>query len=175
MEKNQGKTTIQPKHAGGRPLEYTKEIGDLICELVSIHGMGLKRLCKEYEALPSHTTIKRWRHKIEAFRAQYAQAKIDQADILAEECLEIADDLVNNMYQQNVVEDEEHDHYKIDNGIVNCARLRIDARKWLASKLLPKQYGDKLLLEQKTEENEKLKEQLLALRADLDEKHQKDF
>lgn len=175
MEENQGNLPTKPKHPGGRPLEYTKEMGDLICELVSTHGMGLKRLCKEYKELPSHTTIKRWRYKIVEFRTQYAQAKIDQADILAEECLEIADELENNAYQPNVVEDEEDDHYKIDNGIVNCARLRIDTRKWLASKLLPKQYGDKLLLEQKTEENEELKRELLALRAELDERNRKEF
>lgn len=175
MEENQGSALSKPKRGVGRPSEYTKEVGDLICELVSTHGMGLKRLCSEYKELPSHTTIKRWRYKIVEFRAQYAQAKIDQADVLAEECLEIADELMNDAYQPNVVENEDDDHLKIDNGLVNCARLRIDTRKWLASKLLPKQYGDKLLLEQKTEENEQLKEELRALRDKLDEANKREF
>ena len=28
--------------------------------------------------------------------------------------------------------------------MVQAARLRVDARKWIASKVLPKQYGDRL-------------------------------
>lgn len=55
------------------------------------------------------------------------------------------------------------------------SRIRIDTRKWLACKLLPKQYGDKIQLEQKTEENEKLKEELIELRAKLDAQNRKDY
>jgi hypothetical protein len=53
--------------------------------------------------------------------------------------------------------------------------LRIDTRKWLASKLLPKQYGDKVIIEQKTEENEKLMSEILELRKKLEAKNKKDY
>jgi hypothetical protein len=155
MQKNLEKKEEKPKNKNGRPLEYTKQVGNLICELVATHPLGLPSICRMYEGLPSAKTIQRWRHKVADFRLNYAHAKVEQADLLAEECLQIADDST----PENVAVD----------------RLRVDSRKWLASKLLPKQYGDKLLLEQKTEENEKLKEELLALRATLDEANKKAF
>lgn len=155
MEENQGNLPTKPKHAGGRPSEYTKERGDLICELIATHDCGIPTLCRRYSDLPDQATVWRWRYQFEEFRNKYAQAKMIQADILAEQCLQISDESTP----------EE----------VGVDRLRVDTRKWLASKLLPKQYGDKLLLEQKTEENEELKRELLALRAELDKRNKKEF
>jgi len=123
------------KNKGGRPLEYTQKMGDYICELVSSTGHGLLKLTKLYPELPDKMTINRWRHRLPQFRSQYALAKLEQADILAEECLEIADDDSNdtkiNFDGTEVCNTE----------FIARARLRVDTRKWLASKLLPKQYG----------------------------------
>lgn len=119
----------------GRPLDYTQEMGDYICELVSSTGHGLLKLTKLYPELPDKMTINRWRHRVPEFRAQYALAKLEQADILAEECLEIADD---DTFDTRTNEDG----YEVCNTeFIARARLRVDTRKWLASKLLPKQYG----------------------------------
>ena len=85
----------------------------------------------------------------------YARAKLQQADILAEQCLEIADDCNSNNYATSQIE--------------------IDTRKWLASKLLPKQYGDKYILDQKSEEDDKLNEEIRQLRKNLDAKNRKDY
>jgi len=148
-------TTKKLKHAGGRPLEYTKEMGDKICELVATHSIGLPTLCKMYPEIPSDKTIQRWRNRVDGFRLNYAHAKLKQADLLAEECLEIADNSTAESFCRD--------------------RLRIDTRKWLASKLLPKQYGDKMLIEQKTEENEQLKAELIELRAKLDDENKREF
>lgn len=119
----------------GRPLEYTKEMGDHICELVSSTGYGLLKLTKLYPELPDKTTINRWRYRNESFRTQYAQAKITQADILAEECLEIADDS-----SRDSIYDKDGNEI-CNTEFIARSRLRVDTRKWLASKLLPKQYG----------------------------------
>lgn len=154
MQKKQKKTQDKPKNPGGRPSSYTKEQGDLICEIVATTSKGLSKIC-DCINFPHESTVRRWRLEHEEFSAKYARAKILQADILAEECLEIADDSTS------------------ENATVD--RLRIDTRKWLASKLLPKQYGDKLLLEQKTEENEQLKEELRDLRDKLNEANKMEF
>lgn len=61
-------------------------------------------------------------------RERYARARTAQAHLLAEECVEIADTDIDP----------------------NRARVRVDARKWFASKVLPKVYGDKLQLEDVT-------------------------
>lgn len=34
-----------------------------------------------------------------------------------------------------------------DNSVVNAARLQIDTRKWVASKLMPRRYGERVTLE----------------------------
>lgn len=165
MSKNKQKS----KGVMGRPLEYTQEMGDLICERIATHSLGVKRLCAKYGDMPAEYTIQRWRYRVPEFRVQYAQAKMIQADLLAEECLEIADDSSGD---ERMTEDGKT---MIDGEFVARSRLRVDTRKWLASKLLPKQYGDKSLLEQKTEENELLKQELITLRAKLNEQNKKEF
>ena len=154
MQKKKGKIRSKVKKILGIPSEYTKEISDLICERVATHDCGLPKLCNLYDDMPALATIQRWRYKNETFRVKYAHAKLLQADLLAEQCLDISD---------NSTPEE-----------VAVARLRVDSRKWLASKLLPKQYGDKLLLEQKNEDNERL-EELKVLRAKLDASNKKDY
>jgi hypothetical protein len=119
----------------GRPTIYTKELADLICELVATHGIGLQKLCHMYSDMPAKITINQWRFKYPDFAAQYAQAKISQIETLVEEILEIADDsscdtIINE--QGNTVCNSE---------FIARSRLRIDTRKWLASKLVPKLYG----------------------------------
>ena len=66
---------------------------------------------------------------------QYAHAKRCQIETFIDEILEIADDS-----SQDVLVNEQ--------GSISCnhefiarSRLRIDTRKWLASKLVPKVYG----------------------------------
>lgn len=124
----------KPKQLG-RPLEYTEEMGQRICELTATHSVGLKKLIEMYPDLPDDMTIQRWRYRVEKFRVSYAQAKIRQADLLAEECLQIADD----SGRDNYINEEGKEVCNTE--WINRARLRIDTRKWLAAKLLPKQYG----------------------------------
>ena len=78
----------------------------------------------------------RW-HCLGAHNDRYARAKADQADFLAEELLEIADDSA---------EDEifTEEGKRLENReFINRSRLRVDTRKWIACKLLPKIYGEK--------------------------------
>lgn len=123
--------------AGGRPTKYNEKIAALICERVATHTCGLNVLCDMYEDLPVKSTVNLWRYKYPEFSAQYAQAKLVQADLLAEECLEIADD----DSRDTKINPETGDEY-LNSEFVARSRLRIDTRKWLAMKLLPKQYGE---------------------------------
>lgn len=121
----------------GRPLEFTQEKADLICELTASHPYGLQKLVRTFPDLPSHFAINTWRVKFPDFNAQYAKAKLKQADLLAEECLDIADE----SHGDSIINS---DGFEVCNTeYIARSRLRIDTRKWLASKLLPKQYGDK--------------------------------
>ena len=65
----------------------------------------------------------------------YTKAREAMADKIFDDILVIADTLPP--IDQNG---------KTDNGAVNHQRLRVDARKWVLSRLLPKKYGDKMEL-----------------------------
>nr|WP_241430770.1 hypothetical protein [Tatumella saanichensis] len=84
----------------------------------------------------------RWIQSFDDFRNQYARAREVQADVLAEEIIEIADDSSGDVI---VDEDgrEQTNHERVAR-----SRLRVDARKWYASKLAPKKYGDRIQHEQ---------------------------
>lgn len=128
---------------GGRPSDYTPEIVSEICELIA-NGMSVREICRA-EHMPDMRTVFRWLAKHDEFRQQYARAREAQADYLAEEILDIADDGQNDWMDRQVapgvfarVQDQE---------AINRSRLRVDARKWIMSKLQPKKYGDKVTQE----------------------------
>lgn len=74
----------------------------------------------------------------EEFSKMYARAKEIRAHVLAEEILSIADDSSGD-YTVNDKGEEVADHENIQR-----SRLRVDTRKWIASKMLPKTYGEKV-------------------------------
>lgn len=127
--------------ARGRPSAYTDALALSICTGIA-EGMSLRSIC-ESESMPNVSTVIRWLASEEYadFCAQYARAREAQADKLAEEVLQIADDGRNDTY----VDDEGRTH--VDHDQIARSRLRVDARKWLASKLAPKRYGDKITQE----------------------------
>jgi hypothetical protein len=64
---------------------------------------------------------------------------------MADEMLEVADDGTNDWMLRRG-SDEEDDLYQLNGEHLQRSRLRVDTRKWLLSKALPKVYGDKLAL-----------------------------
>ena len=114
----------------GRPTDYTKDMADKICEKIA-NGRSLRSICAE-DGVPPMKTIYRWLEANEEFRHQYARAREKQADYFVEEIIEIADSAV------------------AESAAVSNAKLQIDARKWAASKIAPKKYGDKTELDVKS-------------------------
>lgn len=74
------------------------------------------------------------------FSEQYARAREAQADKLAEEALQIADDGRSDTYVDG------DGNVKTDTEVIQRSKLRVDTRKWLASKMAPKKYGDKVAI-----------------------------
>jgi hypothetical protein len=74
---------------------------------------------------------------------QYAKAREAQAEFMADEIMNIADDGTNDWMEQKAP-DGMTAGYKFNGEAVSRSRLRVDARKWVASKLLPKKYGEKI-------------------------------
>lgn len=115
---------------------------DIICERIA-NGESLKSICTD-EGMPDKATVFRWLSANEAMRDKYALAREAQADALFDDILSIADDGSNDWMQKNFGEETRW----VENGeALRRSQLRIDARKWMAGKLRPKKYGDKLDVE----------------------------
>jgi hypothetical protein len=91
------------------------------------------------------STVFKWIRTIPEFSQQYDKAKAESADSLAEEILDIADDGTNDWMERNGKDGEKQTVFNTEH--VQRSRLRVDARKWIASKLKPKKYGDKTEVE----------------------------
>lgn len=125
--------------ARGRPSSYSDDMALYICEQLAI-GRSLRAICAD-DAMPDASTVFRWLDAQPAFREQYARARALQAEHLASEIIEIADDSSGDVRQDadgNVVVDHEH---------IQRSKLRVDTRKWYASKLAPRVYGDRVMTE----------------------------
>ncbi len=105
----------------GRPTDYNEEIAAKICSIIAM-GRSLRSIVSQ-DDMPSMTSVFKWLREKPEFAQQYARAKEEQADSLADELQDIADN---------------------PTGDVQRDRLRVDTRKWIASKLKPKKYGDKV-------------------------------
>lgn len=126
----------------GRPSIYTPEVADAICERL-IGGESLRRICDD-EAMPSRATVLRWlATDHEGFEAKYTQARAAQILGEADDLLEIADNSRNDWMERH----GEDDAGWLANGEnIQRAKLRVATRQWIASKLLPKKYGDRTVI-----------------------------
>lgn len=120
--------------------QFTQELFDEICDRLA-HGESLRKIC-ESDWMPYRSSIYRWLEDDATLRDQYARARDQQADYLAEECVDIADEDPATCIKT----EGDNEIRVIDSAAVAHQRLRIDARKWFASKVAPKKYGDKLEL-----------------------------
>lgn len=118
----------------GAPTKKTQAVMDAICKGIA-DGKSAKAMCGVVGI--DHTTLWDWLAADKEFSNRYARAREDQADVLADELIEIADDGSRDYAVVEGREVVDHDH-------IARSRLRVDARKWVASKLKPKKYGDKL-------------------------------
>ena len=129
---------------GYNPLvAYDQTKADAICASIAA-GLSLRKACALDTEFPAPSTVCLWVLENEKFAEQYARARRLQAELLADEILEIADDGRNDM-----IEVEENGKTRIETNwdCIHRSRIRVDTRKWYLSKVLPKVYGDKLQTE----------------------------
>ncbi len=137
----------EPKKMG-RPPIYDKKVADDLCKLIANSSKGLHHLCK-IPGMPSYDTVMTWlfnannNSDYKDFSDNYARAREAQADFLAFETVELAD---NERRTDTVfVGGESSGVTTSDN--TQRTKQQIETRKWVASKLAPKKYGDKVQTE----------------------------
>jgi hypothetical protein len=121
----------------GRPTLYSQQLADEICDWIA-SGKSLRSFCAQ-DGKPTMQCVMAWlfKDKHPGFIDQYARAREAQAEVHADEINDIADDAMNDVIvtEDGIVKNHE---------LVQRSKLRIDARMWIASRLLPKKYGNKV-------------------------------
>lgn len=132
-----------------RPTDYTAELASEICARMS-DGQSIRTITKA-DDMPSAATIYMWLRAHKEFVEQYEICQQDRAHGLAEESMEIADDGRNDWMERQSSSEKGagvNTGWVLNGEHVQRSRLRIDTRKWYASKLAPKKYGEKIVQEQ---------------------------
>lgn len=135
---------------------YTEEqktkIVDEVCELIE-DGMSARNALNQQKDKIPRKTFYSWIDNDESKRNQYARACEERTHKMADEILEIAD-----FTENDTIETEKGPMPY--NEWINRSKLRVDARKWLMSKMLPKVYGDKI---DHTNDGGKFEQQLMSV------------
>jgi hypothetical protein len=108
---------------------YSPKVAAEICNLIA-EGASLTSIAA-MPGMPPRRTVRTWLAAHPSFEQEYERARRARADALVEEALTIADSV------KGCTEAAE----------VNAARLAVDTRKWLAAKLLPERFGDRVTQE----------------------------
>lgn len=108
----------------GMTSTFTDEIFDNICSKLA-DGESLKSICSK-DGMPDKATFYRWLNDSKDLCDRYARAKDDGSDALADDIQDIAEEVRTGVLDPN------------------AGRVAGDLKKWVASKLKPKKYGDKL-------------------------------
>jgi len=126
----------------GRPSTYRPDVAQAVLELIAA-GKSLRAIAG-IDGMPAPATFIGWvNDDIDGLTERYARARAIAWQIMADEVGDIADDGVNDKFMNadgKVMIDTDH---------INRSRLRVDTRKWLLSKMLPKIYGEKTTVDMK--------------------------
>ena len=122
-----------------RPKKFTAEIQAELLERLAM-GETVSQICAE-EKFPVHSYVFEKAAQDPEFGDKYVRAREIGYLKMAEEILEIADDGRNDWMTKKVGQTE---ITVVDREAVERSKLRLDTRKWLLSKALPKVFGDKL-------------------------------
>jgi hypothetical protein len=134
------------KHPGRPRTLPREEIMARICEIISTSNKSLPntliQLNQEFKIEVASRTVWGWIDSTPEIARDYARAKQAQSEYLVDEMLDIADDIARD--ETEICDASGNVTRKMNNEYVQRSRLRLDTRKWIAAKLKPKKYGEKL-------------------------------
>lgn len=134
-----GPTRFRTSHGKG----YSAPLARKICERI-MQKESLKDITAD-PRMPGMTTVIKWLAdpRLADFREMYYYARRVAAELYVDEIFEIADDGSND-WKPRYDKDGGLIDYVPDQEAIQRSRVRIDARKWFASKMVPRIYGDKV-------------------------------
>lgn len=123
-------------------VDFSPDVGIDVCKHIAA-GKSLRTIAK-IDGMPCASTIMLWASKgskgdeeYAAFAEQYTRAMEARVELMAEEILDISDDGLNDYTKKTKGEEV------VNSDHIQRSRLRVDSRKWLMAKMMPKKYGDK--------------------------------
>lgn len=125
-----------------RPSKFTAAIGAEICERLG-NGEPLAVICRDAH-MAHDSTVRRWADGDEAFALAIADARARGFDIIAAQCLEIANTPVEGV---ETVEKADGAVETRTGDMLGHRKLQIETRLKLLAKWDPKRYGDKQQIE----------------------------
>jgi hypothetical protein len=128
-----------------RPIEWTQDKKDKAIETIfteMAQGKSLRQILDHDDTLPSRRLFYEWMAKDSVLSNHYESISQLRADMMFDEMLEIADDGTNDYMTKEIGDGIEVQVLNTEH--IQRSRLRIDARKWILSKMVPKKFGDKL-------------------------------
>ena len=135
MSKKIQQTSEPPRKVGRPPEPVPKDKANEIIAWIS-DGKTLRDYCRQ-ENSPGFNTVYDWLDKGNDFAVRFARARETGHDVIAEECLSIADDSSDDVeYTQNGP--------RPNSEFIQRSKIRIETRLKLLSKWNPKKYGDKI-------------------------------
>lgn len=140
MQKNPPKAEADSaaKRGPGAVSTFTQKAADEICERLA-KGEPLAQICRS-ENMPAVRTVSDWKAEHKDFAAAFARAREEGFDVIAESCLQIADDGKNDTYK------DDEGNVRVDHDHIQRSKLRIETRLKLLAKWDPKRYGEKLAI-----------------------------
>jgi hypothetical protein len=99
----------------------------------------MRTICSD-DDMPNRSTVLRWLDAHADFAAKCAHARELQADVLAEQILEIAD---TPQLGEKRKTSANGDTETTEGDMIEHRRLQVETRKWLAARMAPKKYGEK--------------------------------
>ena len=127
-----------------RPIEWTQEKKEVAIEIIfteMAQGKSLRQILDHDDTLPSRRLFYEWMAKDSVLSNHYEAISQLRADMMFDEMIEIADDGTNDFMTKEIGDGVEVQVLNSEH--IQRSRLRIDARKWILSKMVPKKFGDK--------------------------------
>ena len=133
------KIRTDKKHERLSARKYDRHaITAMVCAQIA-QGKSLRSILDADDKLPTVRSFLDWMGADGELAIQYAHARQTQYELLADEIVSIAD--------ENYTTDEHGVRERLSSEAIQRNRLRVDTRKWMLSKMLPKVYGDKIQTE----------------------------
>lgn len=151
---------------GGRPSKYTPEMVERVCEVIETTSGSLEDAFNARDDLPTYRTVLNWERDHAEFLPRLSRAREIRAHVMVENALAIADESEHDTITKTGRNGEEYESPNSE--WMARSRLRYESRKWHASKLNARVYGDKAALDIGGQPGNPLKTESTTVRVDPD-------